>query len=317
MREKIFAMLLAAKDYLSGEEISQTLGISRAAVWKHIKALQNEGYQIEGIRKKGYRLLANGLHQEEIAPFLNTKWLGQEQQFWPEVGSTNDIAKKAGDETAVNGLVVFADQQTAGRGRLGRPWSSPAGEGIWFSLLLRPPLEPSLAPQLTLATAVGIAQGLRELGFTAGIKWPNDIFIKGKKLCGILTEMRADMDRINWVVIGCGINALTKEFPPELQSIATSLALEQPRQPVIRAKVAATILNHLEATYELLYQKGFAPIRQQWLDLTITLGKEVKVQTVNQLWYGTAQTMTPEGHLVVKLADGTERTVISGDVMFS
>lgn len=319
MRDKIFLMLSEAESYLSGEEISRRLGVSRAAVWKHIKILQEEGCNIEAVTKKGYKLNAGGLHMAEQSPYLKTKWLGQKQKYFAVTESTNLEAKAAGENGEPNGFVAFADRQLGGKGRLGRPWSSPAGQGIWFSLLLRPNLAPAVAPQLTLATAVGVADGLRKLGFQAGIKWPNDIFIDGRKVCGILTEMDADMDKINYVVVGIGVNVLNSEFPKELKKVATSLKIEADKAKIVcppRNVVAAELLNSLEDAYELLYQEGFKPIREQWLKNNITVGQKVKVTTVTDETFGRAKSMSDEGYLIIETADGEEKTVVYGDVTF-
>ncbi len=319
MREKIFLMLTEAEGFLSGEEMSRRLGISRAAVWKHVKALREEGCQIEAVTRKGYRLIVSGLHRGEIAPYLRTKWLGRKQEYFAVTDSTITEGRAAGERGEPNGFVIFADQQRSGRGRLGRPWSSPAGQGIWFSVLLRPRLAPAVAPQLTLATAVGIANALTTLGFQPGIKWPNDIFLDGRKVCGILTEMDADMDKINHVIVGIGINVKNEEFPGELSDTATSLYLEarkhQKKCPS-RNQVAAELLNALEDAYETLYQKGFLPIREQWLRSNITIGQRVQVKTVTEETRGVAKSMNEEGYLIIETAEGEEKTVIYGDVIF-
>lgn len=319
MREKILLMLANADDYLSGEEISKVLGISRAAVWKHIKTLQEEGCRIDAVTKKGYRLTMGGLQMAEQLQYLKTKWLGRRQQYFPVTESTNFLAKAAGEGDGENGLVFFADKQTKGHGRLGRAWSSPAGHGIWFSLLLRPQLMPSVAPQITLASAVGVATALQRLGFEAGIKWPNDVFISGRKVCGISTEMSADMDKINYVVVGIGVNVLTTEFPEELQNVATSLKIEADKSGVnlpTRNIIAAELLDALEEAYEALYNQGFAPIRKRWLASNITVGQRVKVTTVTDETYGVAKSINKDGYLIIETDDGRETTVVYGDVTF-
>ena len=262
-RDEIFALLLQADGFFSGQELSARVGISRAGVWKHIKALQAEGYTIEAVRNRGYRLQPNGVRQQEIEAYLQTEWLGRAYRYLPEVGSTNIEAKNWADGGAPNGAVVMADLQNQGRGRLGRAWSSPSGTGIWFSVVLRPRLEPSMAPQISLTTAVGVCAGLQQLGYNAGIKWPNDIYIDGRKVCGMLTEMHGSMESVEWVVVGIGINCLNKELPPEIKDVATSLAIARPDVPVVRAQVAAVIFQQLEKYYNLLYEQGFAEIRQQ------------------------------------------------------
>ena len=316
-RDEIFALLLQADGFFSGQELSARAGISRAGVWKHIKALQAEGYTIEAVRNRGYRLQPNGVRQQEIEAYLQTEWLGRSYRYLPEVGSTNIEAKNWADGGAPNGAVVMADLQNQGRGRLGRAWSSPSGTGIWFSVVLRPRLEPSMAPQISLTTAVGVCAGLQQLGYNAGIKWPNDIYIDGRKVCGMLTEMHGSMESVEWVVVGIGINCLNKELPPEIKDVATSLAIARPDVPVVRAQVAAVIFQQLEKYYNLLYEQGFAEIRQQWLTNNITLGKRVKISTLNETFYGQALDMQEDGSLLVKKEGGDEFKLVTGDVFFA
>lgn len=316
MRDRVFELLYEADGYISGEVISSRLGISRAAVWKHIKALQEEGCLIEAAPRRGYRMRANGVRFAEVEPHLRTGRLGREFQYLPEVDSTNLYAKKWAIEGAVDGAVVVADMQTGGRGRLGRAWSSPSGNGLWMSVVLRPLIAPDKAPQITLATAVGVAAGLRDLGYDAGIKWPNDIYINGRKVCGMLTEMHASMESVEWVVVGIGINCLNREFPPEIRDIATSLALSG-EKPVVRAEVAAAVLNRLEEYYDMLYREGFGRIREEWLANNITLGKRVKITTLTETMYGQALDMNGDGSLLLQREDGGEFTLVTGDVFFA
>lgn len=317
LREQIFNLLYdAGEDYISGEQISERLGITRAAVWKHIKALQEEGYTIDAVRRRGYRLLPNGIREVELAPYLKTAWLGRQFTYLPEVDSTNIFAKGWADNGAANGAVVAADLQTRGRGRLGRAWASPPGTGVWFSLVLRPELSPDKAPQISLATAVGVAAGLSKLGYQAGIKWPNDIYIGGRKVCGMLTEMHTSMEQVEWAVVGIGINCLNKELPPEIADIATTLARESDK-PVRRAEVLAEVLNSLEYYYDMLYREGFAGIRRVWLANNITLGKRVKIRTLNETFFGEALDMNEDGSLLVKREEGGEFTLVTGDVFFA
>lgn len=318
LREEIFKLLYEAGDgYVSGEQISEQLGVTRAAVWKHIKALEDEGYTVEAVRRLGYRLRANGIRGVEVQPHLQTKWLGRDYTYLQEVDSTNKYAKWLADGAAPDGAVVVADYQTGGRGRLGRVWDSPAGSGVWFSIVLRPQIAPEKAPQISLATAVGVATGLKKLGFDAGIKWPNDIYISGRKVCGMLTEMHATMEAVEWVVVGIGINCLERELPPEIADTATTLAMNS-EKPVCRAEVLGEVLNSLEMYYELLYTEGFEEIRREWLEGNITLGKRVKISTVNEVFFGEALDMQEDGSLLVKREDGADDfTLVTGDVFFA
>lgn len=317
LREEIFKLLYeAGEQYVSGEQISERLGVTRAAVWKHIKAIEDEGYNVEAVRRLGYRLKPNGIRMVEIEPYLQTKWLGRDFVYLQEVDSTNKYAKSLADKGAVDGAVVAADYQTGGRGRLGRVWDSPAGSGVWFSVVLRPKIAPDKAPQISLTTAVGVAEGLKRLGYTAGIKWPNDIYINGKKVCGMLTEMHASMEAVEWVVVGIGINCLERELPPEIADTATTLAREKGGE-VCRGEVLAAVLNALEEVYEKLYDGGFAEIRQAWLDNNITLAKRVKISTINETFFGEALDMQEDGSLLVKRDGGEEFTLVTGDVFLA
>lgn len=318
LREAVFKLLYEAGDkYISGEEISEKLGVTRAAVWKHIKAIEEEGYSVEAVRRLGYRLRANGIREVEVAPYLRTEWLGRDYTYLQEVNSTNRYAKGLADDGAVNGAVVAADYQTGGRGRLGRVWDSPSGSGVWFSLVLRPPISPEKAPQISLATAVGVAAGLKKLGYAAGIKWPNDIYIDGLKVCGMLTEMHGSMEAVDWVVVGIGINCLERELPPEIRDMATTLAMAGGKD-VCRAEVLGEVLNSLEHYYNVLYTDGFAEIRRIWLEDNITLGKRVKISTINEVFYGEALDMREDGSLLVKREDSDEDfELVTGDVFFA
>jgi BirA family biotin operon repressor/biotin-[acetyl-CoA-carboxylase] ligase len=315
MRNKVLAILRTSVGYVSGESISRELGISRAAVWKHIKALTEEGYAIEGVSRKGYRLMAQGgLRQFEIEPYLKTKWLGRELLYLPETASTNNIAKNEAEKGAVHGLIVLADRQNAGKGRLGRTWVTETDEGICLSVLLRPPLLPSHASLLTLATAVAVAKAFADIGVVSGIKWPNDLLVCGKKLCGILTEMKSDMDRVEWVVVGIGINVMQKYFPTAIADVATSLYLAGAHD-INRSQVAACVLNRLEDEYERLFNEGFATIHKDWLQYSVTIGRQVKVNTLLGTLEGKAVNMDDEGYLLIEKADGETEKIVSGDVI--
>ncbi len=314
MRQKIL-QLLKENSYISGEAISEALGISRTAVWKHIKRLEDEGYQIKARRGAGYTLLSvpDSLLPGEIRPFLKTRYLGQNIIYKQQVSSTNTALRRLAAET-VAGTVLFADEQTAGRGRLGRGWIAPAGTGIWMSLLLRPQLPSRQAALFTLSTAVGVAQALRDMGYEAGIKWPNDVLIGGRKVCGILGEMQGDIDGIHWLIMGIGINVGLTSLPPEIEKTATSLALAG-NTPPARGMIAAAVLNALEENYDLLEREGFAPIRERWQKNAVMLGSQVSVVTPQGKFQGLAVDLDEEGCLVLEEAEGGRRQIIAGDIL--
>ena len=212
-------MLRQTDEYLSGQQICDTFQVSRTAVWKAINQLKEEGYEIEAVRNRGYRLASwpDVLSEKEIASCLKSAWAGRNLEFWKDIDSTNTRAKELGEKGAPHGTLVVAEQQTAGKGRRGRSWVSPAGSSIYMTLLLRPEVEPSRAPMLTLLMAYSIAEALRESEqIDVQIKWPNDLVLNKKKICGILTEMSAEVDYVHYVVIGVGINVNTEEFPEEI-----------------------------------------------------------------------------------------------------
>ena len=242
-------MLKEADDHISGQQLCEQFQVSRTAVWKVINQLKEEGYQVEAVRNKGYRIIESPdvLTREELAVQIGdaTRWAGQEIVCFTETDSTNVRARKLGENGAAHGTLVVAEQQTAGRGRRGRGWESPAGSSIYMSLLLRPEFLPNKAPMLTIVMAYSVATALREqTGLDFRIKWPNDIVLNGKKVVGILTEMSTEIEYINHVVIGVGINVNTEAFPEEICATATSIRRESGKT-WRRAELIAAILRQL------------------------------------------------------------------------
>ncbi|AZR74965.1 biotin--[acetyl-CoA-carboxylase] ligase [Anoxybacter fermentans] len=317
MRQTILKLLSEQDTYISGQELSERLGVSRTAIWKHISALKEKGYEIESIPNKGYRLLntPNRLIPEEILRNLKTTTLGKKIVFFEEIDSTNTQAKESALDYP-EGTIFLAEAQTKGRGRLGRSWSSIPGKGIWCSVLLKPSLDPTFAGQFPLLTAVAIAETFHNLGVDAKIKWPNDLLVDGKKICGILTEMGAELDRINYLVIGFGINVKHKleDFPKEIRTIATSLEMVLKKE-VDRVQLLCDILLKLEKYYFQLLKEGFEPIRKLWKEYTCTLGHEVKISRFNELpLFGKALDLNPDGSLLFELPDGQIINVHSGEI---
>lgn len=251
MKSKILNILKSSDTYVSGEEMSKKLGISRSAIWKHISQLKNEGYVIESITNNGYKLIETPdiLTYDEISQYLHTQFVGRNILHFKKIESTNKYAKTIANES-VDGTVVIAEEQTAGRGRLGRQWVSPQGKGIWMSILLKPDILPTDAHKLTLLTASSVFNALKEYKLNIKIKWPNDILINNKKVCGILTEMSAELNKINFLVIGIGINVNIEksEFGDDLKDKATSLKIEIGND-INRKKLTAEILNNFESLY--------------------------------------------------------------------
>ncbi|MGP1585942.1 MAG: biotin--[acetyl-CoA-carboxylase] ligase [Schwartzia sp. (in: firmicutes)] len=317
MQVKILELLRAVgSGSISGAEIAKQIGVSRTAVWKHIHALQEAGYEIVSYPRRGYTLVGSPdlLLPQEILPLLSNRHIGRTILHFDDIPSTNNEAKRQAQNGAASGTVVVAEAQSAGRGRLSRGWFSPKGKGIWFSVLLRPFFLPQEAPKCTLMAAVAIVRAMRAFGFDVVIKWPNDILYHGKKLVGILTEMSAEMERINYIVIGAGINVNTKaeDFPDELLEIATSLLLIK-GEPTSRRALFVEILKALEELYFEVEVNGFAPVLGEWRKYAVTLGQEVNVIGVNETFAGTAVDIDEDGALLIDTAEGYRR-VLAGDV---
>lgn len=316
MKDAILKLLKSNRDYLSGEEISNVLGVSRTAIWKQMNTLRSAGYVIESQTKLGYRLLKvpDRLYPEEIKSHLKTAQIGRNIFYQDTLDSTNIKAKDIAEKSLTDGTVVVAERQTGGKGRLGRVWNSPHGTGIWMSVLVKPDILPMDASKITLLTAVSVAQGIEEvLGIRPGIKWPNDILIRGKKVCGILTEMKADMDRVHHLIVGIGINVNDNEFPADLSGIATSLKLETGID-INRAKMTAAILNSWEKNYFEFLQNGFSKVRSAWKDYSINLGVEVTVNTIKDVIQGIALDIDQDGALLVEDLRGIVHQILAGDV---
>lgn len=306
--------ILSGGEYISGEVISRELGVSRAAVWKRIVALREQGWQIESGGKRGYRLLSgDSLAPELWTGSLDTRCLGRgENRCLQETDSTNLQVKQMAIAGAPHGSLCVAECQTAGRGRLGRQWSSPAGQGLWVSVLLRPRLTPQQAPLITLCTALAMNQAVRETaGLPSAIKWPNDLVCGGKKLCGILLELGADPDAIEYVVVGTGLNVRRGAYPPELAGQAASL--EDFGPPPLRRQVLARYLSALERLLDALEAEGFPAISEAYRAQSCTLGSRVRVSgSVN--FEGLAEAIDETGALLVRDDAGELRRVLSGDV---
>ena len=308
-------------EFISGQKLSEQLGCSRTAVWKHIEDLRNEGYELEAVRKLGYRILTkpDKISGNEIQLGLETKSLGRNIHFEESVTSTQAIAHKLAYEGAVEGTLVVAEEQTTGRGRLDRAWYSPKHTGVWMSLILRPQIPPSQAPQLTLLAAVGVVQAIQEVtGLEPDIKWPNDILIHQKKLVGILTELQAETDRINSVIIGIGINVNQElnHFPESLHSIASSLSIEKGKK-IDRAKLIQVILLKIEKLYKEYLQHGFKVVKLLWESYATSIGKQIIARTLNGSIEGKAIGIDEEGVLLLEDEAGVVHHIYSADIDLS
>lgn len=318
MRNAILELLRNhGDDYLSGEDVSRQLAVSRTAVWKHIQALKQAGYEIESHTRLGYRLrvVPDRLRPEEIIPHFSAKWMGNRIVYFNDIGSTNSEARNEAERGAPEGTIVLSEAQDSGKGRLTRGWYSPQYKGIWLSVVFRPKFRPQDAPKCSLMAAVALERAIAcQTGVHCGIKWPNDLLIGNKKLIGILTEMSADFDSINYIIIGMGINVnlLAKDIPEDLQSIATSLAIVT-GQLVERKALLGKILQELENSYEQVCVEGFDKLLDEWRQKSITLGKIVDVYGRNQHFSGQAMDIDSDGALLIARETGLER-VLAGDV---
>ena len=318
MRAEVLALLKQNQDgYLSGQVISERLGVTRAAVWKTIKQLQNEGYGIASMTKNGYRLTEcpDLLTAEELSPLLSSRILGRRIVHFDTTVSTNLEARKLAEAGEPEGTVVLAEEQTGGRGKLGRPWASPPRLGIWMSVLLRPPLDMTAGSLLTLAGCAAVWRALSPLTADVYIKWPNDVLLHGRKLCGILTESCGELDHMDYLILGIGVNVnqTAADFPADLQKNASSLRIALGKA-LSRQKLTAAILAELEACLHSLQNEDGAHelcrfcwehTRLPQQPLLCRRNSQVPVQILG---------FSDAGQLLVQYPDGHRDTLLSGDL---
>lgn len=317
MKSEILSLLRERGDYVSGQELCERFGVSRTAVWKAVNQLKKEGYCIEAVQNRGYLLVQEDevFGQNELESRMKTRWAGHPVTFYSQINSTNLQAKLDAENGAGQGALVVADMQTAGRGRRGRSWSSPAGTNVYFTLLLKPEYAVEKTSMVTLVMALAVSEGIRETcGVEAGIKWPNDIVISGKKVCGILTEMSVERDYIQHVVIGVGINVGLQEFAPEVAAAATSLQ-EECRRKVPRAALVANIMEAFEREYALFREKlDMSLLLESYNQLLVNRDREVRVLDPKGEFTGVSRGIDRTGELLVELPDGTVTAVYAGEV---
>lgn len=317
MKDMILRELIGNRNqHISGQDLSVKLGISRTAVWKYINALKKQGYEIEAVSNKGYRLLASPdvLTPEEVYPLLKTSVLGRRIIHREKLPTTSTLAKEIAPQQQ-EGTVVVAEEQTGGRGRLGRQWYSPRGGGIWASIILKPRIRPEKAFQLTQVAAVAVVKAIgKAAGLKAGIKWPNDIIVGGKKVCGILTEMNAEADAINHIIlsIGLNVNKGSEEVPHDLKGKIAFLGTECGFW-ISRKQLLAVLLKELEEAYFEYLENGFASAVEDCRRFSLLLGREVRVVQMDRSFTGKAVQITGDGVLLIETGDGNIE-VISGDV---
>ena len=317
MKNEILRALRETDSYVSGQELCRKLGVSRTAVWKNIRSLQEDGYEIEAVTNRGYRLagVPDTIAEEEVASRLQTERMGRQIRYFSRIDSTNQYAKRIAEEGAPDGTLIIADEQTAGKGRSGRTWVTPPAEAIAFTLLLRPKLSPDRISMVTLVMGLAVTNAVNSLyGVSAGIKWPNDVVIKGRKLCGILTEMSAEVRQVNYIVIGVGINANLTSFPEEIREIATSLRLELGCD-INRAELIARVMTEFERLYaEFEAQGDLGAVMQEYNELCLNAGSKVRVLDPNGEYTGTSRGINSMGELLVETEDGKMQEVYAGEV---
>jgi BirA family biotin operon repressor/biotin-[acetyl-CoA-carboxylase] ligase len=312
------ALRSAGEESVSGADLSDRLGITRATIWARIEELRSLGYDIEASPHQGYKLLSvpDVLHRDDLLSLVRgTRVIGRDIQVFQETSSTNDVVERLARDGVGQGTVVFAESQTKGRGRLGRKWVSAAGKGLWFSVLLRPELRPQDATQLTIIAATALARALRTYELSPLIKWPNDILIGQRKLAGVLTELAAEIDRIRYVILGIGmnVNSTLSDFPPDVRGVATSLRIET-GAPVRRAELAAAVLRELDSDYDRLCRGDFPNIADEWARQCATLGQRVTIRVGDRAVHGQAEALDDSGALLLRTAHGHLERIVGGDV---
>jgi BirA family biotin operon repressor/biotin-[acetyl-CoA-carboxylase] ligase len=324
MKTEILKKLRNTNEYISGQTICKELGVSRTAVWKAVNQLKEEGYEFEAVQNKGYKIAKypDLITKSEIESQIDQAAVIKNVKFFQEVDSTNNEAKRSAENGAADGTLFIAESQTGGRGRRGKNWVSPAGSGIWMSLLLRPQLTPTYAPMLTLIAAVAAAEAIAQVMTDASpdvctqvkIKWPNDIVVNGRKVCGILTEMSAEMDSIHFVVIGLGINVNTTEFEDSIKDIASSLYAES-GQHIKRAEIVLAFEKAFTRYYQYFQDKqDLSKVQDTYNSMLINVGRQVRVTEQNGDFTGIAKGTNEKGELIVQKQDGSEVCIAAGEV---
>ncbi len=317
MKSEILHILRNRDGYVSGQELCEKFGVSRTAVWKAVNQLKEEGYEIEALPNKGYHIVAcpDVVSAEEIKSLLTTRWAGQEVAYFSTLDSTNNKAKRMAEEGAPHGTLIVTDEQTGGRGRRGKSWSMAPKSSIAMTLIIRPELSPEKASMITLLMGMAVASACRELlGLPAKIKWPNDAVIGGKKICGILTEISAEMNVIHYLVIGTGINVNMEKFPEEIRDIATSLSIET-GHTVNRAEIICGCMKYFEQYLETFLADGdLSGLRETYNGMLVNMDAQVRVLEPQNAYSGISRGINEKGELLVEKADGSIEKVYAGEV---
>ena len=317
MKEEILRLLRSTDGYISGQELCNRFGVSRTAVWKAINQLKEAGYEIEAQQNKGYRLMAapDLMTEAEIKSLMHTEWVAKEVLYFDTIDSTNTKAQELAEKGYPSGTLVVADKQESGKGRRGRSWVSPSGTGIFMTLMIKPDINPNNASMLTLVAALAVAKAITSVtGEEAMIKWPNDIVINSKKVCGILTEMNAQFDYINHIVVGIGINVHNESFPEEISQMASSLMIEAGGKRFHRAQIIAETMSYFEQYYDtFLKTQDLSALVREYDELLVNRNKSVRVLDPKEPFDGKAMGITPKGELIVDTWE-SRKLVSSGEV---
>lgn len=317
MKEEILRLLRSADGYISGQELCNRFGVSRTAVWKAINQLKEAGYEIEAQQNKGYRLMAapDLMTEAEIKSLMHTEWVAKEVLYFDTIDSTNTKAQGLAEKGYPSGTLVVADKQESGKGRRGRSWVSPSGTGIFMTLMIKPDINPNNASMLTLVAALAVAKAITSVtGEEAMIKWPNDIVVNSKKVCGILTEMNAQFDYINHIVVGIGINVHNESFPEEISQMASSLMIEAGGKRFHRAQIIAETMSYFEQYYDtFLKTQDLSALVREYDELLVNRNKSVRVLDPKEPFDGKAMGITPKGELIVDTWE-SRKLVSSGEV---
>lgn len=317
MKTKILELMRDNQDYISGQELCERFGVSRTAVWKAVNQLKEEGYDIEAVRNKGYRLKSapEVLSESELGSRIRTRWAGRNLSYLKETDSTNNDAKRCMEEGGVHGTLIVAERQTAGRGRRGKLWESPEGTAVYMTIGMRPEFAPDKVSMLTLVMALSVAEAIEEQsGLEAGIKWPNDVVVNKRKVCGILTEMILEAEYIRCVVTGVGINVNQTAMPEEIVQTATSLFIEK-GEKLSRAALIESVMRHFENNYDRFIDSlDLSELKEAYEARLANKDQLVRVLDPKGEYEGIARGIRCTGELIVELPDGIVREVYAGEV---
>jgi BirA family transcriptional regulator, biotin operon repressor / biotin---[acetyl-CoA-carboxylase] ligase len=315
--KEVILRVLSQSDFVSGEALANQLGMTRPAVWKYITQLKEEGFSIESLQGKGYRLqaLPDILYPDLIRQEIDTHRFGQNIFHFLRTDSTNIQARTLAADGAREGTLLVAEYQEKGKGRLGRQWQSPSGKNLLFSLILRPAWSPQQAFYGTVLTSVSLCRAILEVtGIEVGIKWPNDIYAGEKKLAGILTEFATDPDRIEYMIVGIGINCnwAPPKPPPEGQP-STSL-LKETGHKISRIRLLTRFLKQAETLYEKINAEGVGLLKEEWNRYSLVNNRRVTISNNQQSWTGIGQGIDEHGALILRLDSGQQEKFLAGDV---